>query len=82
MDGVKTKGSVSRKGRNISPFRIIHIGCCAERGTAIKRPLCVVVPEDTIQMSYAFDKRRGAVCKGKCAAGICFVPALQMLLHF
>jgi hypothetical protein len=53
-----------------------------EHGTAVKRPLCVVVPVDTIQMSYAFDKRRGAVCKGKCAAGICFVPALQMLLHF
>jgi len=50
--------------------------------TAIKLPLYEVVLVDTIQMSYAFDKRRGAVCKGKCAAGICFVPALQMLLHF
>ena len=30
MEGGKTKGSISCKGRNVSLFPVIHIGCCAD----------------------------------------------------
>ena len=57
MDGAKTKGSISCKGRNISPFFALSVSAAVpilisyRTGAAVKRPLRVVVPVDTIQMS-------------------------------
>jgi hypothetical protein len=69
MDGGKTKGSISCKGRNIFPFYALSVSAVVptlisyRTRTVVERPLLVVVLVDTIQMSYAFDKRSGAVCK-------------------